>query len=181
LQARARVMSLVHETLYQSQNIARVNLPSYIKTLTSNVMETIGINFNTQLQVHADDISVGIDTAIPCGLIINELVTNALKYAFPPAFVTGPSAPPVCEIHIGIHLNGPSILLSVSDNGVGLPEGFDWKKARSLGLRLVNILACNQLRGTIEVGTGVGTTFTIAFCEPQSKHDKLKHTEERRP
>jgi PAS domain S-box-containing protein len=177
LQARARAMSLVHETLYQSQNIARVNLTTYIKNLSANVMQTIGMNVNTLLMVDADDVHVGIDAAIPCGLIINELVTNALKYAFPPAAPEPGRTPGPCEIHIGIRSDGPSIALSVSDNGIGLPEGFDWKKAKSLGLRLVNILACNQLRGTIDVDTSAGTKFLIRFCEPPSKKSKLNHTQ----
>ncbi len=176
LQARARVMSLVHETLYQSQNIARVNLAAYIKSLSANVMETIGISANRSLKVHADDIFVGIDRAIPCGLIINELVTNALKYAFPASFLSSAEAPQACEIHIGIRSDGPSIVLSVSDNGIGLPEGYDWKRAKSLGLRLVNILSCNQLRGTIDVDTRRGTAFSITFCEPSAKKERLHHT-----
>jgi PAS domain S-box-containing protein len=181
LQARARVMSLVHEILYQSQNIARVNLTSYIKTLAANVMQTIGINFNTVLQVHADDVFVGIDTAIPCGLIINELVTNALKYAFPPALRTAVDTPGACEIHIRICAEGPLISLSVSDNGIGLPEHFDWKRAKSLGLRLVNILSSNQLRGTIDVSRDGGTSFSITFCEPHAKTGSLIHTKSTQP
>ncbi len=180
LQARARVMSLVHETLYQSQNIAGVNLGAYIKSLSVNVMETIGINTNRSLQVHADEVFVGIDTAIPCGLIINELVTNALKYAFPASFMSAAEHPHTCEICIGIRADGPSIVLSVSDNGIGLPEGFDWKKAKSLGLRLVNILSRNQLRGTIDVNTCGGTAFSITFCEPPAKKEKLHNTSTRR-
>ncbi len=172
LQARARVMSLVHETLCQSQNIARVNLPVYIRTLSQNVMQTIGITYNTSLEVQAEDIFVGIDAAIPCGLIINELVTNALKYAFPPDARVRRD----CAIRIGISAEGRAIRLTVSDNGIGLPEGFDWKHARSLGLRLVNILASTQLRGTIDVDTANGTTFSIAFCEPQSRSEKLRRT-----
>jgi two-component sensor histidine kinase len=109
-------------------------------------------------------------------LIINELVTNALKYAFPPAFLRDAAAPASCEITIGIRMEGTLISLTVGDNGMGLPEGFDWRKAKSLGLRLVNILACNQLRGTIGVETSGGTTFTITFTELQTKQDKLKHT-----
>jgi PAS domain S-box-containing protein len=169
LQSRARTMSLVHETLYQSHNVARVNLTSYIQTLTAHVMQTISINFHTSLRVRADEIFVGIDAAIPCGLIINELVTNALKHAFSAQLLSGEKKPGSCEICIDVRADGPVMSLSVSDNGTGLPEGFNWKQPTSLGLRLVNILACNQLRGTIDVKTDRGTTFTITFSEPRTK------------
>lgn len=165
LQARARVMSLVHETLYQSQTIDRVNLTTYIKTLSANVMETIGINAGRSLHLCLDDIFVGIDAAIPCGLIVNELVTNALKHAFPPSLLSVAKNSRVCEIRIGVRSVGASIVLSVCDNGIGLPEAFDWKNAKTLGLRLVNILSVNQLRGTIDVNTKNGTAFSVTFSE----------------
>jgi two-component sensor histidine kinase len=132
-------------------------------------MQTISINFHTSLRVRADEIFVGIDAAIPCGLIINELVTNALKHAFSAQLLSGERKPGSCEICIDVRADGPVISLSVSDNGAGLPEGFDWRQPTSLGLRLVNILACNQLRGTIGVKTDRGTTFTITFAEPRTK------------
>jgi PAS domain S-box-containing protein len=176
LQARARAMSLVHETLYQSQTLARVNLSTYIKNLTGNVMQTHGMSINILMRVEAEEILVGLDAAIPCGLIINELVTNALKYAFPHRIENGARRTPSGEIVVAVRMNGAGITLAVSDNGVGLPEGFDWTKARSLGLRLVNILAKNQLRGTITVDRSHGTSFAITFNERQIEKSKVKHS-----
>ncbi|HLP16256.1 MAG TPA: PAS domain S-box protein [Bacteroidota bacterium] len=179
LQSRARTMSLVHETLYQSQNIARVNLAVYVRNLTANVMQTFGINSVVRLQVHAEEVFAGIDAAIPCGLIINELVTNALKYAFPHArrdALMQVQPADDCVIDVSVCTRDTNLEIIVADNGVGLPDGFDWRKAKSLGLRLVNILAKNQLRGTIEVNTAHGTIFTIAFCEHHLNKEKTHIT-----
>ncbi|MGE5315131.1 MAG: PAS domain S-box protein [Acidobacteriota bacterium] len=175
LQARARTMSLVHETLYHSKNIARVNLATYIRNLTANVMQTLGVNLTVGLRVQADEISVGIDTAIPCGLIINELVTNALKHAFPHPGEPSWMAPGVKpEIEVSVGRKEGRIVLRIADNGRGMPEGFDWRLAKSLGLRLVNILAKNQLRGTLDVEHARGTSFTVCFSEHQPSKDKAK-------
>ena len=108
-----------------------------------------------ELKIDVDHIFLGIDSAIPSGLIINELVSNSLKHAFP--------ADRHGEISIAFRLDGDSqYRLTVGDNGVGIPGGLDFRNTKSLGLRLVNALTA-QLEGTIEVGPGGGTTFKITF------------------
>ncbi len=114
------------------------------------------------LKINVDEVLLDIDTAIPCGLIINELVTNALKHAFPlpvdkPAGQTG-------EICIDLRIaHNNQFTLVVSDNGIGLPKGLDFGKIESLGLELVNLLV-DQLEGTIEIDHSDGTTFKIRFA-----------------
>jgi two-component sensor histidine kinase len=111
------------------------------------------------VRVKAKNIKMGIDSAIPCGLIINELLTNAFKYAFP-----GNQAG---EIHIHMRLiKNKSYELIVSDNGVGLPGNIDIQKPSTFGLNLVHLLT-QQLEGKIEVNREKGTSFTISFPDPQ--------------
>jgi two-component sensor histidine kinase len=152
---RVRTMALVHETLYRSENLARINLREYI----SSLKEHIGSSYMTggegvSITSRAEEISIDIDRAIPVGLIINELLTNALKYAFP--------AGRKGEIILECVKEGDKIRLTVSDNGVGLPPGIDLSRSDTLGLRIVNALA-TQLAGTITLTRGGGTAVTVVF------------------
>ncbi len=157
-QNRVRSMALVHERLYGSQDLARIDLAEYVRNLTSYLFRSYGVNTNViALNISADDVFLGIDTAIPCGLIINELVSNCLKHAFP----DGREG----EIRIEFHSDGDNkFTLLASDNGVGFPKDLDFPDMESLGLQLVNMLV-NQLEGTIEVDTSGGTAFKIRFTE----------------
>ena len=108
------------------------------------------------LDVNVENISLGIDLAIPCGLIINELVTNSLKYAFP----DGKNG----EIKISIHSIGEDMIeLIVGDNGVGIPDDLDFRKTQTLGFHIVNLLVENQLHGEITLKKEGGTEFRIRF------------------
>ncbi len=156
---RIRSMALVHETLYRSKDLHNLDVKSYIETLTENLIrsyKTAGLNLSLRLSV--EKVNLGIDTAIPCGLIINELVSNSLKYAF--------SDRKKGEILVAFKQNGNKIELTVSDDGAGMPKGIDFIKTKSLGLQLVNTLA-EQIGGKIEQGSGKGTKFKITF--PQKK------------
>jgi two-component sensor histidine kinase len=113
-------------------------------------------------RVEADGIKLGLDEAVPCGLIVNELVTNALKYAFPDGKPGVPGAA-VNEIVIRLSIVGATCILSVSDNGVGLRPDLDWKTTPSMGLRLVRMLGEHQLDGKIELDRSSGTRFTLTF------------------
>lgn len=159
-QNRVGTIALVHEKLYASaRDFTKINFVDYIQSLTTQIFQTYGVNTdNVRLNVNAEEeLLVEIDTAIPCGLIINELVTNSLRHAFP-AGRTG-------EITIDLGLdNEDQFTLVVSDNGVGLPHGLDFRNAESLGLQLVNTLT-GQLDGTIELGTTRGTEFRITFLQ----------------
>ncbi|MCK9152367.1 PAS domain S-box protein [Methanobacterium alcaliphilum] len=154
-QNRVKSMTLVHEKLYQSQNLSEVDLKVYVKELAGVIFRSYGVS-TSKVTLDLDiEQSVELNTAIPLGLIITELLTNSLKYAFP-SKESG-------EIKISFHENDSGkYVLKVADNGVGLPEGLDVMKSKSLGLRLVRTLA-NQLGGDIEIGNPPGANFKIIF------------------
>ncbi len=156
-QERIRAMALIHEKLYRSRDLARVDFNEYIKSLMNGLFRSHGIDTDRiAMKVKVEDVSLGLDQAIPCGLLINELVSNSLKYAFPEDRKG--------EISITLRsIREDEIELTVSDDGVGIPENMDIGSTDSLGLDLVTILAEDQLEGKIDLyGTG-GTTFRILF------------------
>jgi two-component sensor histidine kinase/CheY-like chemotaxis protein len=154
-QNRIRSMALIHEKLYQSSDLTNIDFKGYVSDLVTNLFQSYGANTGkVALKKEIDDISLGIELAIPCGLIINELVSNAMKYAFP----NGKKG----EIKVSLHLfEENDIQLTVSDNGIGIPKDFRLENAESLGLHLVNILAEDQLKGEIELDRSKGTKFSI--------------------
>jgi len=165
-QNRVRSMALIHEKLYQSNDIARIDFAEYLKNLTGNLVRSYGtMGSLVNLVIKADNISLGIDTAIPCGLIINELVTNSLKYAFTDGQRSGEIRVELTEIGEG---ENSLYRLVVADNGVGLPEGMNIYKTSSLGLQLVTTLT-DQIHGAIEVNRERGTEFIITFKESINK------------
>jgi len=153
---RIKSMALIHEQLYQSNDLAQIDFPEYLRSLLNMVLSAHRTkNVRVETQLHVDPVSLDLDTAIPVGLITNELVTNSLKYAFAGRSVG----------EIGVRLTKSDTgdyLLMVSDNGVGLPEKFNFDKATSLGLRLVRILA-RQMRARLEISNGMGTQFRVYF------------------
>ena len=154
-QNRVRAMSLVHEKLYQSANLSSINLSDYTYFLSGQLFSFYGIEpGKVALQIDIEKIQLDINTAIPLGLILNELISNALRHAFPDGR-TG-------TISISGHSASGVLTLVIKDDGTGLPQGLDWKNTESLGLRLVNSLV-DQLGGTIELGTGTGTAFIITL------------------
>jgi two-component sensor histidine kinase len=163
-QTRVRTMAMVHERLYRSQNLASINFGEHVRDLVNMLASTYSqAAVEVQVFAEAESVSLKLDTAIPAGLIVNELVSNALKHAFP-AGRRG-------TLKVSLHSPTPGqLLLSVEDDGVGLPPGFDWDQARSLGLRMVHDLA-RQIRGTLEVRQNGGTTFALSFpvVKPQHK------------
>jgi PAS domain S-box-containing protein len=161
LSNRIRSMSLVHEQLYQSDNFARIDLQFYLDSLTAHLHSSYQGSRNIQVSVAAAGVKMGLDSAVPCGLLITELVTNAFKYAFPAG---QPCSGAVgCEIAVSAAWDGAAYTLTVADNGVGLPAGLDWKNTKTLGLLLVKMLSQHQLRGKIEVDCTGGTTFRLRF------------------
>ena len=160
-QNRVKSMALIHETLYQSKDLSRINFAEYLQKLVAHVSRSYRIRPEAvKINVKVDDVSLPIDTAVPCGLIINELAANSLKYAFP-ADTKG-------EINITFSRVDTRYVLCVSDTGVGLPADFDPEKGKSLGMKLVRMLT-TQLCGEIECRNGVGTTFEITF--PDEKRE----------
>jgi len=150
-------MALIHEKLYRSESLSKIDCKEYIDELVNALFYSYGITESkVGFKVNAENIYMGIDTAIPCGLIINELVSNSLKHAFP--------AGKKGEIEISLRsTDGNMIELLARDNGVGIPEGIDFRKTESLGLHIVNILVENQLHGEITMNKNNGTEFRIRF------------------
>ncbi|WP_228057991.1 PAS domain-containing protein [Nostoc sp. LEGE 12447] len=155
-QNRIASIALVHEKLYRSEDLADIDFAQYIPDLTTHLFDSYNVNSSQiHLKIQVDDASLDIETAIPCGLIINELVSNALKYAFV-GNIRG-------EIEVKFYQKSESILtLIIRDNGIGLPENFDSKKAKTLGITLVQGLV-KQLRGKLEIASHQGTQFKITF------------------
>ncbi|MBN2416044.1 sensor histidine kinase [bacterium] len=152
-----RVLSIaqVHQQLYKSDDFNQISMKSYISTMTQNLKSIIapraGITFTHEIE----DVELSIDLAVPCGIIINELITNALKHAFP--------GTDKGTITIGFCcLGSGSCQLKVTDNGVGLPGGITLNNPNSLGLKLVTILT-EQLKGSIEVASDKGAAFIVTF------------------
>lgn len=156
-QNRIASMALIHEKLYRSESLSKIDFKEYVDDLISSLFESYGVTENkVKLKVTVESISIGIDAAIPCGLIINELVSNSLKHAFP-GDKNG-------EIEISMSSTGNDMIeLLVRDNGIGIPEGIDFRKTESLGLHIVNILVENQLHGEITMNRNKGTEFRIRF------------------
>jgi len=162
-QNRIKAMALIHEKLYQSKDLVNIDFSEYVKNLANGLIRSYGSGANTiGLKADIADVDLGVDAAMPCGLIINELVSNSLKHAFP----NGKSG----EIKISMHsINGSEIELIVGDNGVGFPEDIDFRKTDSLGLQLVSTLTEGQLHGTVELKRDNGTEFKIKFKEIKYK------------
>lgn len=174
-QQRVRAMALIHEELYRASNLAKIEMASYVRNLTTYLFQSYhGESQMVNMVINDGQVMLDIDHAIPCGLIINELVTNSLKYAFPrgTAMADGETT---AEIRIDMReLEDNRILLRVSDNGSGLPAGLEFHNSATLGLQLVNTLT-EQLRGNIELRNHKGTEFTITFASSKDK-DKADGT-----
>lgn len=154
-QNRVKSMAIVHEKLYQSGNFAEINFSEYLINLASSIYSSYGVDMDLiKLKIDADNIFLDINNAIPCGLMINELLTNAIKHAFPKGTMG--------EIKIDFHKKNKEYILTVQDNGVGLPRDLDLEKTESLGIQLINSLI-SQLDGKLDVTSNNGTRFKITF------------------
>lgn len=157
-QGRVRSMALIHERLYRSQDLARVDFAEYVRSLADVLYRTYKVSGDEivlDVDVHTHVPSLPLDIAIPCGLLLNELLSNCFKHAFKDAEQG--------NIRVTLHPSGADTsILTVADNGVGFPPGLDFRHTTSFGLQLVNILV-EQLKGTIELGNNRETSLTITF------------------
>ena len=152
-------MALVHQKLYESKDLSQLNLKDYISSLIL-LIKQLYLDFMRNIDIHTKmkDIHVLIDTAIPLGLVVNELLTNAIKHAFP----DGRRG----EIQVNLDVvPGNSLVLKISDNGAGLPENYDLKKDGHLGLQTVFDLVVNQLDGKIKVVNRNGLSYRMSFAK----------------
>ncbi|WP_135606435.1 PAS domain S-box protein [Methanococcoides sp. NM1] len=158
MESRARVMSmsLIHEELYQSTDMESINFADYIQKLAAELISSYSLDKDIELELNVEDIFLSMDTAIPLGIIINELVTNSLKHAFQ-------GMPGKISIDLK-HGDENRFILIVTDNGIGFPEEIDYKNSTSLGLQLLKTLV-DQIGGTIVMDRTSGTAFTIIFNE----------------
>ena len=151
---RVNCMAMIHEQLYGQDEISSIDFAEYTRTLTQVLRSSYTKSPFVQCRVDASPIELTIDQAIPCGLILNELLTNAFKYACKNEQTA------VIAITLSSDANGVS--LTVSDQGPGLPPGFDWDHSRSLGLKIVRALT-KQIKGQLEVGGPPGASFALRF------------------
>lgn len=159
IQLRIHAMALIHETLYRSDNLARVNFDAYLNQLGTQLLRAYsGEARGLQLTTQAEGVGLGLDQAIPCGLIINELVTNAFKHAFPE------DRPGQIRVWVRVPKEG-RLNLQVADNGVGMPPSLDLAQTNTLGLQLVRKLT-QQLNGSMQVRRHQGTSFELEFPLP---------------
>jgi len=165
-QNRVKSMALIHEQLYGTTDLAKIDFGRYIQGLAANLFDAYAIEqARIRLDVRAEDIFLGVDMAVPCGLIINELVSNALKHAFP-SRNTG-----TIEIAVATQ-SGGRLEIVVADDGIGLAEPHGDAEKRTLGLRLIDTLVA-QLDGTVDIQTDHGTRFGILLNAPgQTKKEQ---------
>jgi PAS domain S-box-containing protein len=164
-QDRIKSMALVHEKLYQLEDLTQIDIAGYVSELTNQIRRSHAINPKMiKLNIKVKEMFLNINTAIPCGLVINELVSNAFKYAFP---VNREG-----EILIELFLDKDDMVtLIVKDDGIGFPEDIDFHNTETLGLQLVNTLV-KQLNGAIELDRSNGTAFKIRFSESKIEKEK---------
>ena len=152
---RIMSISLLHEKLYRSEDLSKINFNEYLDSLIKELLYNYGIaERNIEKKINIENVELDIDTAQPCGLIVNELVTNSFKYAFP----KGRKG----ELVIDFYSKNNKYNLVVGDNGIGIPDKIDFTKTDTLGLQLVNNLI-KQLGGSIELDTSSGTLFKMSF------------------
>ena len=169
-QNRVKSMAIIHEKLYQSEDLARIDFGDYVRSLVLDLFNSYGVDkSSTELDIKIEDILLDINTAIPCGLIVNELVTNSIKHGFPSSRSLGADKSKINKIAVGIAKEDNFYNMSVYDNGIGFPQDLDFQNTDSLGMQLV-ISLTSQLRGTVELERDNGTLFRIIFKELEYKN-----------
>ncbi len=162
-ESRIEVMSLVHEKLYLSKDLASIDSYDYIIDLVNEIYSFYEISANIKLNLDIEHIFLDIDLAVPCGLIISELISNSLKHAFPN------NRQGELNVSFSLNENDNNIKLVISDNGIGFPGDVNFKNTNSLGLQLVTNLVEKQLHGTVEQSIDTGTNYSIYFQKARYK------------
>ena len=163
-QSRVRSMALVHEKFYQSDELSEIDFADYIEKLCHYLYQSYGDKTDrVDVQIKGDVIRLDMDTAMPCGLLVNEIVSNAYKYAFP-GHGNG-------TILIEFKKSNGKITLYIQDNGVGFPEDYDLESSESLGMQLIQALT-SQLDGELKISRENGTSFMVSFPYPKTITEK---------
>jgi PAS domain S-box-containing protein len=152
--ARIRAMSLVHERLYKTKGLDRIELSSYLRSLMEQLIQTYTADKTIGVKVTGDHLDIGLDIAVPLGLISNELITNSIKHAF--------DGQDTGEIRVDVKTEDGTAVIRITDTGVGLPESIDFQKSETFGFRIVKLII-RQLKGTVDVVRNDGTSFVIKF------------------
>jgi two-component sensor histidine kinase len=166
-QNRIKSMAMIHEKLYMSDDLAHINFVDYIQSLVKNLFYSYNVeNTNIKPIFEVEDVTLNMETAVPCGLIISELVSNSLKYAFPNEKKG--------EILVSLKTVDDKYELIIRENGIGLPEELDFNNLETLGLLLVNNLT-EQIDGELTINRSPGTEFKIKFKELEYKERIIKY------
>ena len=172
-QNRVAAMALIHDKLYRARDLARVSFPEYVRDLTNNILTSYTLPASSvRVNLDVDDMSLSLDSAVPCGLILNELISNCLKHAFP----LGHSG----TVHVGFHAAGDQLCLVVRDDGVGMPAEVDLERTSSLGWRLIRALV-QQLGGFVQCHTAGGTVVELRFARQNAPPDRTAAVTEESP
>jgi len=166
-QNRVLSISLIHEQLFKAENLSEIDLASYIDSLAKKIYKAFDCSFmHVDFDLKAEKIILDINRALSCGIVVNELISNSFKYAFPENFKG--------QRKISIHIKklDNDIIMSIADNGIGLPKDFDIFKAKTLGLQLAVSIVKKQLIGTIKSETDHGTKFIISFKTAQTEQEQ---------
>lgn len=162
-QNRIRSMALIHQSLYQSKNFSAVSLGTVLETLVPILMQSYrSTNQLLEYTIDADDVSIPLTQAIPCGLIVNELITNVIKHAFP--------AERQGTVLVELRHPENKVSLAVTDDGVGIPDDFNIEKSETLGMQLVALLS-DQLGATLDIHRKNPTRFTLTFALETATQD----------
>ncbi len=162
-QHRVQAMALIHQKLYQSEGIARIPMKAYIEEVVAFLRDSYMISQKVSFRLAIEPIELDVTLAVPLGLIINEAITNAFKYAFPKDRIG--------TVSIGLHQDSDAMYkLTIADNGVGLPVGFDPSRSRSLGMKLMHGFS-NQIGGKLQVRSQKGLHIKLVFSEVHSSMD----------
>jgi PAS domain S-box-containing protein len=162
--AEARTMSFAYEQLSLSPDLSSVAMRPYLARVIAAFIGAKAIDHRIDIVLDVDELHMDIALAMPCGLLVNELITNAAKFAFPsPRFSGNP------VIRVGLHEEDGAYRLFVEDNGVGLPSGYDWRQATTLGFSLVKVVALDQLGSSVVVGRESGLRFDISFARREGE------------
>lgn len=162
---RVRAMAMIHENLYHSNDINNIDFGIYLNKMLSAIQRSYQVSNSIKINTNVEDVLMGIETAMPCGLIINELSTNSIKHAFPNRDMG--------NIFVQLESVNDSYVLTYADDGIGIPENINSANSKKLGLLIVETLV-NQLNGVMEIDRSKGTKFVIKFRElPYQDRTKL--------